>query len=90
MSSPGRKAASPDAATIIADGADELSLARDMIDVHGAQAAAVARDNARTAALGGQALRAKSWIRVLGMIQRRQAAKASPVRAAGDPSPIGG
>ncbi|MGH7119503.1 MAG: hypothetical protein ACREFP_11035 [Acetobacteraceae bacterium] len=75
---------------IIPDGADELSLARDMIEVHGAQAATVARDNARTAALGGQALRTKSWIRVLGMIQRQQTAKASPVRAAGDPSPIGG
>ena len=94
MSSPGRKAASPEAAIdearVIADGADEPSLARDMIEVHGARAAAVARDNARTATLGGQALRAKFWIRVLGMIQRQQAAKASPVRAAGDPSPIGG
>jgi hypothetical protein len=94
MSSPGRKTVSPDAAidevTVIADGADEPSLARDMIEVHGAQTAAVARDNARTAALGGQALRAKSWIRVLGMIQRQQAAEAPPVRATGDPSPIGG
>jgi hypothetical protein len=61
---------------VIADGADEPSLARDMIEVHGAQAATVARGNARAAALGGQAPRAKFWIRVLGMIQRQQAGKA--------------
>jgi hypothetical protein len=54
------------------DGADEQLLARDMIDVHGAQAAVVARDNARTAALAGQRPQAKSWIRVLGIIQRRR------------------
>ena len=82
MSSPGRGAASLDAAidelTVITDGADEPSLARDMIEVHGAEAATVARNNARAAALGGQALRAKSWIRVLGMIQRQHTGKASP------------
>jgi hypothetical protein len=61
---------------VIADGADEPSLARDMIEVHGAQAATVARGNARAAALAGQAPRAKFWIRVLGMIQRQQAGKA--------------
>lgn len=53
-----------------ADGADEPSLARDMIDVHGPRAAVVARDNARTAALAGQGPQAKFWIRVLGLIQR--------------------
>jgi hypothetical protein len=52
------------------DGADEQILARDMIDVHGAEAAIVARGNARTAALAGQKPRARSWIRVLEIIQR--------------------
>lgn len=54
-----------------ADGVDEPSLARDMIDVHGAEAAVVARDNARTATLAGQTPQARSWIRVLGLIQQR-------------------
>jgi hypothetical protein len=53
------------------DSANERLLARDMIDVHGAQAAVVARDNARTAALAGQKPQARSWIRVLDFIQRR-------------------
>ena len=57
---------------------DERRLARDMIEVHGAEAAAVARGNARSAALGGQAMQARSWIRVLDIIQRRRAAGASP------------
>ena len=52
-----------------AGGADERSLARDMLDVHGLKAAVVARDNARAAALAGQRLQAKFWIRVLGLIQ---------------------
>lgn len=52
------------------DGADEQLLARDMIEVHGAEAAIVARGNARTAALAGQKPRARSWIRVLEIIQR--------------------
>jgi hypothetical protein len=52
-------------------GADEQLLARDMIDVHGTEAATVARDNARTAALDGQKPQARSWIRVLGIIQQR-------------------
>jgi hypothetical protein len=58
------------------DDSDEQSLARDMIEVHGLQAAAVARDNARGAALSGQATLAKAWIRVLGYVQRQQAARA--------------
>ena len=81
MSSSGRRTASLDAATdetVITDSAPEPSLARDMIEVHGAEAATVARANVRAAALNGQVLRAKSWIRVLGMIQRQQAAKAPP------------
>ena len=60
----------------MADGSEEHKLARDMIDVHGREAAAVARGNARAAALAGQAIQARSWIRVLGLIQRQQAGKA--------------
>ena len=60
------------------DGANDQSLARDMIDVHGTEAAGVARENARAAALAGQAVQAKSWIRVLEVIQRQQSGKASP------------
>jgi hypothetical protein len=52
-------------------GADKL--ARDLIEVHGNEAPMVARGNARTAALAGQPALAKSWIRVLSMIQRQQA-----------------
>lgn len=47
-------------ATGTVDGADEQSLARDMIDVHGPKAA-----------LAGQRPQAKFWIRVLGLIQQR-------------------
>jgi hypothetical protein len=54
------------------DGSDDQKLARDMIDVHGTEAATVARGNARAAALAGQAMQAKSWIKVLGIIQRQQ------------------
>jgi hypothetical protein len=54
------------------DGSDEELLARNMIDVHGAEAATLARENARGAALAGRPAQAKSWIRVLGIIQRRQ------------------
>ena len=56
------------------DEADEELLAHDMIEVHGAEAATIARGNARAAALAGQATQAKSWIRVLGVVQRHQAA----------------
>jgi hypothetical protein len=58
-----------------ADGDDEQLLARDMIAVHGAEAAIVARDNVRGAALAGQRPEARHWIRVLEIIQRRQADK---------------
>jgi hypothetical protein len=61
------------------DGSDDQNLACDMIDVHGWEAAAVARGNARAAALAGQAAQAKYWIRVLGTIQRQQAGKVSRV-----------
>jgi hypothetical protein len=66
------------------DGSDDDNLARDMIDVHGKEAATVARGNARVAALAGQAEKAKSWIRVLGAIQRQQAGKASAIATAAD------
>ena len=59
------------------DAANEDLLARNMIDVHGAEAATIARGNARGAALSGQPAQAKSWIRVLGIVQWHQAGKAS-------------
>ena len=61
--------------TLLSEGSDDGKLARDMIDVHGREAATVARENARAAALGGQAAQAKSWIRVLGIIQHQLAGK---------------
>ena len=61
---------------VMPDGSDDDKLARDMIGVHGWEAAAVARANARAAALAGQGMQARSWIRVLGIIQRQQARKA--------------
>jgi hypothetical protein len=63
---------------MMANDPDEGLLARDMIDVHGTEAAAVARENARGAALAGQPVQAKSWIRVLGIIQGQLADKAAP------------
>jgi hypothetical protein len=54
---------------------EDQSLARDMIEVHGLEAATVARDNARGAALAGQTVQAKAWIRVLGIIQKQQATR---------------
>jgi hypothetical protein len=65
------------------------SLARDMIEVHGTEAATVARNNARAAALAAQIPEAKAWISVLGIIQRirqgdRSAAASAPPRAATD------
>ena len=61
------------------DGADQQRLARDLIEVHGDEAPAVARGNARTAALAGQPIVAKSWIRVLSIIQRQQAGEARKI-----------
>ena len=58
----------------MADDSDEQRLARNIIEVHGMEAAIIARGNARGAALAGQPLQAKSWIRVLGIIQRQQVA----------------
>ena len=62
------------ASLIMAPDPDEQLLACGIIDVHGMEAATIVRGNARGAALAGQLARAKSWIRVLGIIQRRQAA----------------
>jgi hypothetical protein len=45
-------------------------LARDMIDVHGADAAGVARANARVAARAGQLIEARKWLRLVELIQR--------------------
>jgi hypothetical protein len=63
----------------MSDGSDNDKLAGDMIDVHGTEAATVARENARAAALAGQPRQAKYWIRVLGIIQRQQAGKAAAI-----------
>ena len=65
--------------TVDRDGADQQRLARDLIEVHGNEAPAVARDNARTAALAGRPIVAKSWIRVLSIIQRQQAGQPGEV-----------
>lgn len=59
---------------------DESALATGMIEVHGAEAAAVSRGNARGAALAGEPMRARSWIRVLSIIQRRRSS-GRPARA---------
>jgi hypothetical protein len=72
------------------DEIDEDTLAHDMIEVHGAEASTVARDNARAAALAGQVVRAKSWIRVLGFIQRRQAGQVSPLPTTSCDASVGG
>ena len=60
---------------MMADGSDEQRLADNIIEVHGAEAATIARGNARGAALAGKPIQAKSWIRVLGIIQQQQAAR---------------
>jgi hypothetical protein len=62
----------------LGDDADGDAHAQVMINVHGTEAAAVARGNARGAALAGQAAQAKAWIKVLGIIQRRLAAPKAP------------
>jgi hypothetical protein len=71
---------------IMTDEIDDDALAHDMIEVHGTRTAAVARENARAAALAGQAMQAKSWIRMLGIIQRRQAGQVSPLSTSCNPS----
>ena len=71
----------------IGEDAGEQLLARNMIDVHGAEAANVARGNARSAALAGQPAQAKSWTRVLGIVQWNQADRASRPHGPGNPVP---
>jgi hypothetical protein len=69
-----------DRMTVTADEIDDDALVRDMIEEHGSGAATVARENARTVALAGQTAQPRSWMRVLGIIQRRQAGQASSIR----------
>jgi hypothetical protein len=57
--------------------ADENALAHNMIEVHGIEAAGIARANARADALAGAIVAAKSWLRVLGAIQRQLAERAA-------------
>jgi hypothetical protein len=59
-----------DGSTVSVSSEDRDSLARDMIDVHGREAATIARDNACAAALATRIPEAKAWIRVLRIIQR--------------------
>lgn len=59
----------------MSDDLDEKALAREMIEVHGSEAAGIARGNARTAALAGTVVLARRWIRVLGTIQRQRDGK---------------
>jgi hypothetical protein len=54
---------------------DDHLRARAIIEVHGDAAATVARGNASSAALAGQAVQAKAWIKVLSIIQQQQANK---------------
>jgi len=61
------------------DGHGVEKLARDLIEVHGDEAPTIARGNARTAALAGQPALAKSWIRVLSIIQRQQADRSKDI-----------
>ncbi|MGE5146294.1 MAG: hypothetical protein ACM3N5_06065 [Candidatus Eiseniibacteriota bacterium] len=53
-----------------------------MIDVHGAAAAGVARENARSAALAGQMAQARRWLKAVGLIQEQAAASARTPAAA--------
>lgn len=64
-----------DSETLIADA---WLLARNMMEVHGIEAAVVARENARAAALDGRVALAKSWIKVLGIIQQHPSGGAPP------------
>ena len=59
----------------VTEGRDEQLRAQGLIEVHGEAAAGVARGNASSAALAGQPVQAKSWIKVLSLIQQQQANK---------------
>jgi hypothetical protein len=61
-------------------------LAGDMIGVHGAGAAGVARGNARAAALAGRVVEARNWLQLVDTIQRRMVRPVRDVlRAMRDP-----
>jgi hypothetical protein len=66
----------------IPEGLDVEAFAHDIIDVHGSGAAELAREKARTAILSGRIAPAKSWLKVLAMIQRQQAARVELARPA--------
>jgi hypothetical protein len=48
----------------MAEDPGEDLLARDIVDVHGAEAVTIVQANARAASVGGQPAKPKSWIRV--------------------------
>lgn len=58
------------AASQVDESRQRIDLANSMIEVHGPSAAQVARENARAAAVAGQAAQARSWLRTLDIIQR--------------------
>ena len=57
-----------------------------MIDVHGADAAGVARDNARAAACTGQFVEARKWLRMVELIQRLARQVDASAKALVDPA----
>ena len=68
---------------IIVDDATLSALAHDIVAVHGTGAAAIARQNARSAALAGQPAQAKSWLAVVGSVQRLRAEKYPKIASLG-------
>ena len=59
---------------------DEHALAHNMIEVHGNEAAGVARANSRADAVVGEIVAAKIWLRVLREIQRQLAERAATLK----------
>lgn len=51
--------------------ANSDELVGDMVEVYGQRAAGVARENARAAALAGDLAKARSWLRIVDLVQRR-------------------
>jgi hypothetical protein len=60
--------------------------ARDMIDVRGTEAAGVGRANARATACSGRPNEARTWIRVVDLIQRRARRDAAGAAETVDPT----
>jgi len=58
------RSSAPDEVLVVADGCDDHKLARDIIDVHGREAATVAPRERPRRSGPGQAVQARSWIRV--------------------------